>query len=138
MGLDLKEKAIKYLLESGFVSAYVKKLMFNTDIDNLYNDYLNEAWLAILEQKDDLWLKLYNSAIKKGKDFEYELRNYISVVIRNTVHSNSSNAYKKLKRHRTTEYTKDNDLWQFYANTIADEKDIYEQIKDNQYEISES
>lgn len=128
MGLDLKEKAIKYLLESGFVNAYVKKLMFSTDIDNLYNDYLNEAWLAILELKPEKWQKLYNTAQEKNTDYYYQVRNYISVVIRNTVHSNSSNAYKKLKRHRTTEYTQDNEMWQFYANTIADDNGIIQQI----------
>lgn len=128
MDLDLREKAINYLINSNFVNAYVKKLMFNTDIDNLYNDYLNEAWLAILELKPEKWETLWNTAQEKNTDYYYQVRNYISVVIRNTVHSNSSNAYKKLKRHRTTEYTKDNELWKYYANTIADSNGITEQI----------
>lgn len=102
--------------------------MFHNDIDNLLDDFYQEVMIAVLEQKDELWLKLYDNAIKKGTDLEYEARNYFSRVLFNTVKSTSSNAYKKLKRHRTTEYTKDNELWKYYANTIADNNGITEQI----------
>lgn len=37
---EIKDYVVEYLLRSGFVSAYVKKLMFPSDIDNYYEDYL--------------------------------------------------------------------------------------------------
>lgn len=127
---NLREYGINYLINSGFVDALVKKYMFPSDINDLYEDYKQECYLAICELKDEVWQKLYNTAIEKGTEYEYQCRNYISMLIRNTVHSNSSNAYKKLKKSSLTERTKNDVQWDVYKNTIEEPKDIMEQIKD--------
>jgi hypothetical protein len=126
----LRDEGLNYLVTSNFVDAYVKKLMFCSDIDDLYEDYRQEAFVAICEQKPEIWEKLYNSAIEKGKPFDYELRNYFSIVIRNVVKSDSSNAYRKLKRHSITELRKNDTQWKLYSNSIPDPKTITEQIAD--------
>ena len=132
MTVGLREEAIEYLIHSGFVNAYVKKLMFQSDIDNLYQDYVQEAFLAILELKDTVWEKLYKSSIEKETDYYYEVRNYVSRVIYNTVHSSSSNAYRKLKKSAKYETTQDNIMWDVLNNTVADPKTITEQIQEMQ------
>ena len=126
----LRDEGLNYLVTSNFVDAYVKKLMFCSDIDDLYEDYRQEAYVAICEQKPEIWEKLYNSAIEKGKPFDYELRNYFSIVIRNVVKSDSSNAYRKLKRHSINELRKNDTQWKLYSNSIPDPRTITEQIAD--------
>lgn len=130
MTVGLREEALQYLWDSGFVSALVKKSIFSSDIDNLYEDFLQETWLSILELKDEVWLKLYNSSIEKDTDYQYEIRNYVSRVILNTCHSKSSNAYRKLKKSAKYETTQDNVKWSVLNNTIPDSTEIIEQIKD--------
>lgn len=130
----LRDEGLNYLITSNFVDAYVKKLMFSSDIDDLYEDYRQEAFVAICEQKPEIWEKLYNSAIEKGKPFDYEIRNYFSIVIRNVVKSDSSTAYRKLKKHSITELSRNACQWKMMEQGIADDKDIYEQIKDNEHE----
>lgn len=125
----LRDEGLNYLISSNFVDAYVKKLMFCSDIDDLYEDYRQEAYVAICEQKPEIWEKLYNSAIKKGKPFDYELRNYFSVVIRNVVKSDSSNAYRKLKKHSTTEMRRNSCQWKIMENGIADDNGITDTIQ---------
>lgn len=117
---EIRDIEISYLLDSGFIENYTKKLMFPSDIDDLYNDYVQEAWLAILEIPVEKIAPLY----KKGnhKDDFYELRNYISVVIRNTVRSESSNAYRKLKSNKAREQTKTTTDWKIIAETVADDE----------------
>lgn len=134
MNRAIREEAIEYLVNSGFVDALCKKSIFNSDIDDLYEDYRQECYLAILELKDTVWNKLYETAIEKGTDYFYQVRNYVSRVILNTCKSDSSNAYRKLKRHSITELRRNETQWNVYSNSIADEKDIYEQIKDNSNE----
>lgn len=131
MAVGLRQEAIEYLVTSNFVDAYVKKLMFQSDIDNLYEDYRQEAFLAILELKDSVWEKLYKSSIEKETDYYYEVRNYVSRVIYNTVHSSSSNAYRKLKGGLKFQKTQDDTMWDVLNNTVADEYDIIEIIKNN-------
>lgn len=126
----LRDEGLNYLITSNFVDAYVKKLMFSSDIDDLYEDYRQEAFVAICEQKPEIWEKLYSSAIEKGKPFDYEIRNYFSKVIRNVVRSDSSNAYRKLKRHSINELSKNETQWKLYSNSIPDPKTITEQIAD--------
>lgn len=125
---SIKDYIINYLLECGFVNALTKKVMFPSDIDNLYEDYVSECWLAILEQKPEVWMKLYNSTIEKNTDLEYEARNYFSRVIMNVVKSKSSNAYRKLKRNKKYETTQDNVKWDVIKNTLPDSTEITEQI----------
>lgn len=125
----IKDYIVNYLLESGFVNALCKKSMFPSDIDNLYDDYVSECWLAILEQKPETWVKIYNSAQEKNTDLEYEARNYFSIVIRNVVKSDSSNAFRRLKKHHTTELHKNDVQWDVYENSIPDNTGIIEEIK---------
>lgn len=47
------------------------------------------------------------------------------MVIRNTVRSTSSYAYKKLKRHKEVEYQQDSVRWEVLENTIADESEVH-------------
>jgi hypothetical protein len=126
----IKDYVVDYLIKSNFIYCLVKKTMFHSDIDNLLDDFYQEVMIAVLEQKDELWFKLYDSAIEKGTDLEYEARNYFSRVVFNTVKSTSSNAYKKLKRHSLTERIKNDVQWQVYRNSIEEPKGIMEQIKD--------
>lgn len=130
MNLGIRQEAIEYLVNSGFVDALCKKSIFNSDIDDLYEDYRQECYLAILELKDNVWNKLYETAIEKGTDYFYQVRNYVSRVILNTCKSDSSNAYRKLKRHSITELSKTDTQWKLYSNSIPDPKTIMEQIAD--------
>lgn len=120
---EIRELEINYLVNSGFIENYTKKLIIPSDIDTLYEDYVQECWLAILELPTSKIAPLY----KKGNhsDDFYELRNYISMVIRNTVRSTSSYAYKKLKRHKEVEYQQDSVRWEVLENTIADESEVH-------------
>ena len=127
--VGLRQYALDYLYNSGFITALVKKSLYCSLIDDYLEDMTQEVWLAILEQKDDLWLKLYNSAIEKGKDFEYELRNYFSRIVFNTVKSTSSNAYRKLIKHSITEQRKNDCQWKIYSNSIADDTTITDTIQ---------
>ncbi len=129
---EIKDYVINYLINSGFIEALVKKLMFNSDIDYYYEDYVSEVWLAILEQKDNIWQKLYDSAQDKGTSLEYEARNYFSRVIYNTVISDSSNAFRRLKKSSLTEKIQTPVQWEVYENTIPDDKEITKQISDMQ------
>lgn len=134
MNVGIRQEAIEYLIKSGFVDALVKKSIFNNDIDDLYEDYRQECYLAILELKDAVWNKLYETAIEKGTDYFYQVRNYVSRVILNTCKSSSSNAYRKLKGGLKFQKTQDNTKWDVLNSTIPDEYDIIETIKNNNNE----
>ena len=124
----LRDYAINYLIECGFVDALVKKSLFRDDIVNYYEDFLQETWLAILEQDDEKWVKLYRSAEEKGVGFDYELRNYVSRVILNTCRSTSSNAYRKIKKPSVREKTQESTKWDILAQQLTEPKDIIQQI----------
>lgn len=126
---EIKDYVINYLINSGFVEALVKKLMFNSDIDYYYKDYVSEVWLAILEQKENVWQKLYDSAQDKGTSLEYEARNYFSRVIYNTVISDSSNAFRRLKKPSLTEKIQTPVQWEVMENSIPDDYIIENKIK---------
>jgi len=126
--VGLRQYALDYLYNSGFIAALVKKSIYNSLIDDYLEDMTQEVWLAILEQKDELWLKLYNSATEKGVDYEYELRNYFSRVVFNTVKSTSSNAYRKLIKHSLSEKIQTAVQWKCYENEIPDGTEITDTI----------
>ena len=130
MNVGIRQEAIEYLINSGFVNALCKKSLFPSDIDEYYDDYLQECYLAILELKDTVWERLYNTALEKGTDYFYQVRNYVSRVILNTCKSDSSNAYRKLKKHSMTEQIKTDVQWKVYRSSIPEPKTITEQIKD--------
>lgn len=127
--VGLRQYALDYLYNSGFIAALVKKSIYNSLIDDYLEDMTQEVWLSILEQKDELWPKLYNSAIEKGVDYEYELRNYFSRIVFNTVKSTSSNAYRKLIKHNTTELRRNETQWKVYSNSIPDTNGITDTIR---------
>lgn len=128
--MNVREYAIDYLIKSNFVTALVKKSIFPSDIDNYYEDYKGETWVAILGLEDKVWDKLYRASIEKDTDYEYQIRNYISRLILNVCHSNTSNAYRLLKKHSLREYTKNDVQWVVYKNTVEEPKAITEQILD--------
>lgn len=129
----LRDEGLNYLVTSNFVDAYVKKLMFRTDIDNLYEDYRQEAYVAICEQKPEIWEQLYNSSIEKGKPFDYEIRNYFSTLIRNVVRSTSSNAYRKLKKPLLKEKVQDAAKWDVLKSQLTETKSVEQQIVELNY-----
>lgn len=124
----LRDYAINYLIECGFVDALVKKSLFREDIGNYYEDFLQETWLAILEQDNEKWVKLYRSAEEKGVGFDYEIRNYTSRIVLNTVKSTSSNAYRKIKKPSVREKTQESTKWDIMAQQLTEPKDIMQQI----------
>ena len=126
---EIKDYVVKYLIDSGFVYALVKKSLYPSLIDNYLDDYVSECWLAILEQKPSTWLKLYNTAKETGTDIEYQSRNYFSRVIFNTVKSTSSKAYNLLLKHNQLEKHQTDVQWEVYENTIPDPQQITELIR---------
>ena len=125
---ELKDYAMNYLVRSGFVDALVKKNIFPDDIDNYYEDFRQEAYLAILELKIEVWSKLLKSAIEKDVDYEYEIRNYVSRVILNTVKSTSSNAYRKLKKPSIREKIIEDGKWNQLRSDLTEPKSVEELI----------
>lgn len=125
---ELKDYAMNYLVRSGFVDALVKKNIFPDDIDNYYEDFRQEAYLAILELKIEVWSKLLKSAIEKDVDYEYEIRNYVSRVVLNTVKSTSSNAYRKLKKSSIREKIIEDAKWSQLKSDLTEPKSVEELI----------
>lgn len=121
----MRELIINYLIESGFVNNYVKKLTYPADQDNLYEDYLQETWLSILEIPEQKICQLYQNRINTNDPF-YEVRNYVSMVIRNTVHSTTSSAYRKLKKQSTIADNLNTEEWKYLSNTIPDETQLFQ------------
>ena len=96
--------------------------MLPSDIDELYEDYVQEVSLNICEVKEQIFIDLYNNSKEKNKDEWYDIRNWISVLIRNTVRSTSSNAYKVLKKKSVTELHKTNEEWHIMEYGIAEDE----------------
>lgn len=123
MLIMIREKVIKYLYDCGYVRYYVKKLMYPEDIEDLYEDYLQEVWFALCEVSESKWLELYNR--RPNQDEFYDIRNWVSVLIRNTVRSTTSSAYRKLKKQSTIAQNLNDDDWQILKNTIPDNQTIF-------------
>jgi len=121
----MKDEIIQYLYDSGFVANYVKKLMYSDDIDDLYQDYVQEVWLQILLVKEERWNELYNP---NKKDRFYEVRNWVSVLIRNTVSSSTSTAYRRLKKQSTITKKLDTEEWHYLENIIPETRTMSQTI----------
>lgn len=119
----IREKVLKYLYDSGFVKFYTKKIMYPEDIEDLYNDYLQEVWFALCEVSEEKWQELYNK--RPNQDEFYDIRNWCSVLIRNTVHSTTSAAYRKLKKQSTVAQNLNEEEWDFLKNTVPDTNTIF-------------
>ena len=121
--LIMREKVLKYLYDSNFVKFFVKKLLYPEDIEDLYEDYLQEVWFALCEVPESKWSELYNR--RDNQDEFYDIRNWVSVLIRNTVRSTTSSAYRKLKKQKTVAQNLNDDDWEILANTIPDNQTIF-------------
>lgn len=119
----MRDEILDYLIKSKFVESYTKKLVYPSDKDNLQDDYIQETWLAILEVKDEKWEQIMNN--NKNSDPMYGVRNFVSVIIKNTVRSTTSSAYRKLKKQKTVAENIDDGEWEFLANTIPDNQTIF-------------
>lgn len=125
----MRDKVLGYLYDCGFVDNYVKKLMFASDINNLYEDYVQETWLALCEVKEEKWVELYNR--RPNHDEYYDIRNWVSVLIRNTVCSTTSTAYRRLKKQSTVAKNLNTDEWKYLQNTVPEDLSVFNAIKNN-------
>ena len=123
MLIMVREKVLKYLYDCGYVKYYVMKLMYPDEIEDLYDDYLQEVWVALCEVSESKWLELYNR--RDNQDEFYDIRNWVSVLIRNTVRSTTSSAYRKLKKQSTVADNLSDEDWEFLKNTIPDNQTIF-------------
>jgi hypothetical protein len=118
-----RDEIIDYLVKSGFVENYCKKLVYPSDKESLQDDFIQECWLQVLEISEDKWIEIIDS--NKNKDRFYGVRNFVSVVIRNTVVSTTSSAYRKLKKQNTVAKQLNDNEWKFLANTISDNQTMF-------------
>ena len=121
--LIMRDEILNYLIKSNFVTSYTKKLVYPSDKDNLQNDFIQEVWLAILEVKDEKWQEIMKN--NKNSDPMYGVRNFVSVIIRNTVRSTTSSAYRKLKKQSTIADNLSDDDWEILKNTIPDNQTLF-------------
>lgn len=119
----IRDKVLKYLYESGFVQFYTKKLLYREDINDLYEDYLQEVWLQICEIPEKKWEEITRN--NTNPDQMYGVRNFVSVVIRNTVISTTSSAYRKLKKQNTVAKQMTDGEWQYLSNVVPDTMTIF-------------
>lgn len=119
----MRDEILNYLITSNFVTSYTKKLVYPSDKDNLQDDYISEVWLQLCEVKDEKWQEIMNN--NKNSDPMYGVRNFVSVLITNTVRSTTSAAYRKLKKQSTVADNLTDDDWEILANTIPDNQTIF-------------
>lgn len=123
MLIMIRDKVLKYLYDCGYVRYYVKKLMYPEDIEDLYEDFLQEVYFQLCEVPEEKWEELYNR--RDNQDEFYDIRNWVSVLIRNTVRSTTSAAYRKLKKQKTVADNLSDDDWEILKNTIPDTNTIF-------------
>ena len=114
----IRDKVLDYLIKSNFVTSYTKKLVFPSDKENLQDDFLQEVWLQICEIPEKKWEEIMRN--NTNTDQMYGVRNFVSVVIRNTVISTTSVAYRKLKKAQTVSKQLDEKEWQYLSNVVPD------------------
>lgn len=113
-----RDEIINYLVESGFVENYCKKLVYSSDKSEFQNDFIQEVWLQICEIPEKKWKEIMKN--NTNSDRMYGVRNFVSVVIRNTVISTTSSAYRKLKKQNTVAKQLNDSEWNYLANTVED------------------
>ena len=121
--LIMRDELLNYLIKSNFVTSYTKKLVYPSDKDNLQDDYISEVWLQICEIPESKWQEIMNN--NKNSDSMYGVRNFVSVIIKNTVRSTTSSAYRKLKKQSTIADNLSDEEWDFLKNTIEDTNTIF-------------
>ena len=119
----MRDIILDYLIKSNFVESYTKKLVYPSDKESLQDDFLQEVWLQICEIPEKKWEELYNR--RTNQDEFYDIRNWLSVLIRNTVVSTTSAAFRKLKKQRTVAKQLNDGEWQYLENTIPDNQTMF-------------
>ena len=121
--LIMRDEILDYLIKSNFVTSYTKKLVYPSDKDNLQDDYISEVWLQLCEIPESKWQEIMNN--NTNSDSMYGVRNFVSVIIRNTVRSVTSSAYRKLKKQSTIADNLSDDDWEILKNTIPDTNTLF-------------
>lgn len=114
----MRDIILDYLIKSNFVEAYTKKLVYPSDKADLEDDFIQEVWLQICEIPEKKWKEIMKN--NTNSDRMYGVRNFVSVVIRNTVVSTTSSAYRKLKKQNTVAKQLNDGEWNYLANTVED------------------
>lgn len=121
--MRIRDEILDYLIKSNFVTSYTKKLVYPSDKDNLQDDYISEVWLQLCEISESKWQEIMNN--NKNSDPMYGVRNFVSVIIKNTVRSTTSSAYRKLKKQSTVAQNLNDEEWDFLKNTIPDNQILF-------------
>ena len=119
----MRDKILDYLIKSNFVESYTKKLVYPSDKENLQDDFLQEVWLQICEIPEKKWKEIMKN--NTNSDQMYGVRNFVSVVIRNTVISTTSAAFRKLKKQNTVAKQMTDGEWQYLSNVVPDTMTIF-------------
>lgn len=114
--MSIREEVLNYLISTNLVENYIKKIALRCDLE-MYDDILQECWLAICEITEQKWIDLISQGSEKDK--YTKCRAYISGVLHRNIRSNSSRLYNKLKKHQKYEYMEDDNTW-LTLNEIAD------------------
>ena len=114
----MRDIILDYLIKSNFVESYTKKLVYPSDKENLQDDFISEVWLQICEIPEKKWEEIMRN--NTNPDQMYGVRNFVSVVIRNTVVSTTSAAFRKLKKQNTVAKQMTDGEWQYLSNVIPD------------------
>lgn len=119
----MRDIILNYLIKSNFVESYTKKLVYPSDKADLQDDFLQEVWLQICEIPEKKWEEITRN--NTNPDQMYGVRNFVSVVIRNTIISTTSAAYRKLKKQNTVAKQLNDRDWQYLANTVPDNQTMF-------------
>lgn len=119
----MRDIILNYLIKSNFVESYTKKLVYPSDKADLQDDFLQEVWLQICEISEKKWEEITRN--NTNPDQMYGVRNFVSVVIRNTIISTTSAAYRKLKKQNTVAKQLNDRDWQYLANTVPDNQTMF-------------
>ena len=119
----MRDIILDYLIKSNFVEAYTKKLVYPSDKADLEDDFIQEVWLQICEIPEKKWEEITRN--NTNPDQMYGVRNFVSVVIRNTVISTTSAAFRKLKKQNTVSKQLNDNEWQYLENTVPDNQTMF-------------
>ena len=119
----MRDIILDYLIKSNFVESYTKKLVYPSDKADLQDDFLQEVWLQICEISEKKWEEITRN--NTNPDQMYGVRNFVSVVIRNTIVSTTSAAYRKLKKQNTVAKQLNDGEWNYLANTVPDNQTMF-------------
>lgn len=136
-----REQLIQYIELTNLVEWLTTKLMHKYIYEPYVQDYIQECWVQILNVKDKTYEKLHAQGYPAVTAF-------VSKIIRNTVKSNTSLAYKTLKKNNLKTIHVDDDVWEEiyedkYPEIITEmlneidfkeRFDVWKKIEMNEYE----